>query len=1621
MTEQPQAYKVLKQSDLLSEQIEKHNNIIIQNIYFKKLDNIPVHIKQLTIISCKLQSLKNLCNLSDLIYLDIHDNMISDISEIIIHPELTYLDISQNCIIIIDKVAQLNKLKTFQCSKNKIINIEPLIYHENFDSSWIQQQFIPDLKDFINALTPGSSNQKAVELMNKENMKKEFSVYLFENIKNFAPQVKNNHLDIQSQPKLTKIAFIDCLKINYLYLSNCPNIDLQNMPMKIKHLSIKKSNLKTVDGLQKITQLEYLDLSENEIILCEKLNQLKHLRRINLTNNKIIDLKNIKHLIQYLNTQVSNQSQPSDQDFMKYLGQQGTQIQLQELKNLMEQNLLSNNQIVYDTEMIQKYKDKVFNGVLEIIDDQNLTSVEFTEVISSSDKKISELQIICCHNIKLDRCPQSSSIKKLIINKCNLQNLNGIQVMTELTELNLSFNQISDISKLSTLVKLTVLELDQNNIESISVIQHFNELHTLDLSQNLISTITSLKSLYKLKVLDLSYNKLASVSDLSALSDIKHLNVSKNNITSIDSLKNCKKITHLNISFNKIISVEILSQFSALKDLRLEQNMIQNAFKHLSSLSFVNKNWFGEQKTPTLNDYKNSFNYDEKDINKLIQKDQNEKKMNDNQCMLVKLYQSSVNNQTLKISTQKELNNLQFLDVLKVKEFEAVRCQTIDFTDEQVPKQLLKLKLNYCKFLNDKDQISVIENIYQMEQLVELDLSFNKIQFISEICNLVQLQKLFLQNNVITNIPEELSNLQKLTELNISNNKIIFSSPLNKMSCKIIYADNNYIMDNMSYQNQSQPQIQDYKNFLGPNSTDKQAKEIQEIINYNASMNKKYTNYVKSVNKICIENDEEFKNFEFLARFDITSLTISNCPNLKLPRIIEFQEPVPIQLQEIVINKSKLEDVLGLDLLTRLRKIELVDNNINLISPLFTLTNVTELTVQKSKLTTVSGINKMKQLVYLNLGENQISDINDIGQLVNLQNLYLQKNDIYRINSLRALKKLTYINLSDNNIIFSEPLNKLYTDNFWLEIKNNTVIDNIYIKDQRTPERINCKNFLNPNSSDEQIDELERIIMFNNIHYQTQMKNQFVNLIQNAHLNIYNIAALTDFSFIDDLNVYSLNLLNCLNVKLPFVVNKIYNEILESYPEIVKIEKKPSKITSLSIDNCGLTNLNGLENIKQLKTLVLKNNKFTSIEPLLTLTNITSLTINHSKITDIIGIEKLKHLSTINLENNCILKIKPIKELVNLTHVSIDNNFIYDLQELIGLPNYSIMWISSQREPSVTEIEQFIKDTQSNHNLQYYQQKIIQNKMKNEEIQNDQQMIRKFASQVQNGNLSISNERELQDIQFVDFLNIQNLTLKNCSNLMLSRNSKNIRSLSINNCGLTNLSGIEQMNQLQELELLNNAFESIKPLSTLINIKKLTINNSQLTNIIGISQMKQLQYLNIRDNQILSIEPIQGLESLNVVLIDNNFIQDLDYLIQIGFNWIKPQGIPSNNQFQNYINNMDSKMKVNELISKFEGKNILTLELLQDEKYIAFYKPKISNKTLVINNDNIQNFYFVSKLLIDNLQLNNCMNIKLNKTPENILSLTINNTPLTNIVGLEKMKQLQYVNLCNNAILIMNL
>ncbi|CAL6097299.1 Conserved_hypothetical protein [Hexamita inflata] len=1206
----------------------------------------------------------------------------------------------------------------------------------------------------------------------------------------------------------------------------------------------------------------------------------------------------------------------------------------------MNDNAQSNEEIIHDTQMLQKYKDKVVNGVQEINEDQELTSTEFSEYIGHvNQKKVTELRIISCFNMKLDRCPKQS-VKSLTINKCHLKDVSGIQVMTQLTQLNLSLNQISDISLLAQLTNLTALDLGQNNIECAKVLSNFKQLVSLDLSENLIADISPLRDLLQMQILDVSYNKLQNINDLGALTNIKHLNITQTNISNIDCLAKMTKMTHLLMSSNKIISIQILKSFPELYDVRLENNFIQD-FEPIAKHKFANKNWVREQKVPTETDFMNSFGCDQQEVTLLIKKSKQQKEMSDNKYMLIKKYEKDVKNTSLRINGEKQLNNLQFTDVLKLTELEAINSQTIHFAEDQVPTLLLKLKLNNCTFKHEHMNLNPITGIYQMEQLVELDLTSNRILDVSEIGNLTNLQKLYLQNNDIHRI-NELRSLSKLTHVNLQNNKIIFSEPLIQLKVEL-QIDNNLIADSVTFKNQQQPQPNHFKAFLGPNSSDDQINELATVTSdvfYSVKMKSKYVQSVQN-SALNIQNDAELEDFGFSTDLNIKSLSVKDCQNVKLPRTLvnhlqgtieKYQEvkptKLPTQITSLSIANSKLTNLNGLELLTQLQKIQLINNPITSFKPILGLSKMNSLTINSAKLTDFSGLNQMKQLIELDLGSNQIQEIDQIADqlkgLSNLKKFSMHNNNIHRVNALRGLQQLSYLNVSSNKIIFSEPLNQLKVE---LQIDNNLVTDNITLKNQQQPQLNHFKAFLGPNSSDDQINELATVT--SDVFYSVKMKSKYVQSVQNSALNIQNDAELEDFGFSTDLNIKSLSVKDCQNVKLPRTLVNHLQGTIEKYQE-VKPTKLPTQITSLSIANSKLTNLNGLELLTQLQKIQLINNPITSFKPILGLSKMNSLTINSAKLTDFSGLNQMKQLIELDLGSNQIQEIDQIadqlKGLSNLKKFSMHNNNIHRVNALRGLQQLSYLNVSSNKIIFSEPLNQLKVELQIDNNLVTdnitlkNQQQPQLNHFKaflGPNSSDDQinelatvtsdvfysvKMKSKYVQSVQNSALNIQNDAELEDFGFSTDLNIKSLSVKDCQNVKLPRTLVNhlqgtiekyqevkptklptqITSLSIANSKLTNLNGLELLTQLQKIQLINNPITSFKPILGLSKMNSLTINSAKLTDFSGLNQMKQLIELDLGSNQIQEIDQIadqlKGLSNLKKFSMHNNNIHRVNAL-----------------------------------------------------------------------------------------------------------------------------------------------
>lgn len=97
---------------------------------------------------------------------------------------------------------------------------------------------------------------------------------------------------------------------------------------------------------------------------------------------------------------------------------------------------------------------------------------------------------------------------KGIINERLKEMVESGEIPEDATALTLAANQISDITPLTSLTKLTYLDLCVNEISDVAPLKSLTNLYYLNLNDNKINDITPLESLTSLKILSLHGNLL---------------------------------------------------------------------------------------------------------------------------------------------------------------------------------------------------------------------------------------------------------------------------------------------------------------------------------------------------------------------------------------------------------------------------------------------------------------------------------------------------------------------------------------------------------------------------------------------------------------------------------------------------------------------------------------------------------------------------------------------------------------------------------------------------------------------------------------------------------------------------------------------------------------------------------------------------------------------------------------------------------------------------------------------------------------------------------------------------------------------------------------------------------
>ena len=227
--------------------------------------------------------------------------------------------------------------------------------------------------------------------------------------------------------------------------------------------------------------------------------------------------------------------------------------------------------------------------------------------------------------------------------------------LSNLTALNLSHNQIEDISQLKALPNLTQLTLRSNKIVEISPLKELVKLTDLDLCSNKIVEIGPLKELPCLTKLDLSFNQIVDISPLKKLTTLLQLVLHSNQMVDIDNLKELINLEALFLGSNQITEIYQLQYLTALKHLYLHFNEITD-ISPLKKLSNLNVLILHSNEIAEISALKELVN--------LVELNLNDNKLTDVSPLkeLVNLAELNLNkNQIIEINPLKELVNLRRL------------------------------------------------------------------------------------------------------------------------------------------------------------------------------------------------------------------------------------------------------------------------------------------------------------------------------------------------------------------------------------------------------------------------------------------------------------------------------------------------------------------------------------------------------------------------------------------------------------------------------------------------------------------------------------------------------------------------------------------------------------------------------------------------------------------------------------------------------------------------------------------------------------------------------------------------------------------------------------------------
>ncbi|MCM3443798.1 leucine-rich repeat domain-containing protein [Metabacillus halosaccharovorans] len=786
-----------------------------------------------------------------------------------------------------------------------------------------------------------------------------------------------------------------------------------------------------------------------------------------------------------------------------------------------------------------------------------------------------------------------SALKRAIKQQLGIQT-NEITVtdIESLTELDASYQNITNLSGLEKAVNVTSLNISGNEFENVDVLKNLTKLESLDISLTSLTDLTPLAALTSLRNIDISYLELNTISPLKDLSLSSITMYGDRYFLLKDEVAELEKanveIVHddyFNVYFTSIKANEnraiIEWEYEGEED--VDQYQLKVDGNEVSTISADDETSYTLSSLKANNDYTvEIFAYDNK--GELIG-------------------QAKEKFQTLSDPTggkEVTFNDLQLEKAIQ-KQF-------------GLDRKIVESDMTHLKELSlERKRITDLTGLETATNLEYLYLSTNKVSNISQLALLENLKYVYLDGNPISDFTP-LSKLTNLISLGLGNTGVKDLSFLaNLQALEDLSLDNNEL-ESLS----TLPKLNQLANLSVYDNKLTSLKGLEKLENL--------TSLSTDENPITSLEDLD-------VRSKLRDLNLSYTLLENIDRLLDLKELEYVSLY-------------GVDLLGNNQAIDVIktleENNVYV-----EYENTEEEEWFEVYVGTVTE-NSM-QLMIDYYGEKEISryDVLLNGQVIEK----LAADETYY--ELKGLTHNTEYEIevraydTKENMLFTSTINETTWDKPTGEV--------IPFKDQNLKELIKTELGLERDPVESDMKHLNSLYLIEEEIKDLSGLEFAINLFDfnvfgnTEELDLAPLAQLPQLNYIsiDDTPIKDYSVLkNMKNLQSLSIVNNQLNDL--SFLQGLK------NLTDITLQNNGIKDISVFSSLKKLNFINLTNNQITDLTPLLASKNsLYSLDLTGNPIEDISVLAQLEELSDLNLDETNVTDLRPLLELYSLQYLSL--------------------------------------------------------------------------------------------------------------------------------------------------------------------------------------------------------------------------------------------------------------------------------------------------------------------------------------------------------------------------------